>query len=316
MVRTVFGLFFVVVAFAQPISAQTNHNADAKKTEQSEAIKPDAKPEGSAASTHETERSAQDRGEHEERCEYRGPAWFSGFYCFFALHDKFWVAFGTLILAVGTGILGFATVFLWRATRQLVLDAKEASEKQFEVSMLAAKAAKESADTAKIQAEVARDTLINMQDTAQRQLRAYLVVEARAIEDFEVGRITKGHFCIRNVGQTPPHDVIMATGVVIVPPKRIPVFDAPPSDKLRAEPNARRSYFADQIEVIKKAERTFSQPEIDSVIAGESRLCVGGRVYYKDVFNNEWHTDFLYAYSGPEIRTMIPDQYQTGNEAI
>jgi hypothetical protein len=150
---------------------------------------------------------------------------------------------------------------------------------------------------------------------AQQQLRAYLVVEARAIEDFEARLITKGHLCIRNVGQTPPHDVIMATGVAIAAPKHIPVFDKPSSDKLRAEPNARRSYFANQIEVIKKAERTFSQREIDSVIAGESRLCVGGRVYYKDVFNNEWHTDFLYVYSGPETRTMIPDQYQTGNEA-
>jgi hypothetical protein len=179
---------------------------------------------------------------------------------------------------------------------------------------IAAQAAKESAVTAKMQAEVARDTLTTMQDTAKRQLRAYLVIEAGAIENFEPGKITTAHFWVRNVGQTPPHDVVMATGVVVAPRGLIPTFDKPSSDNLRAEPNARRGYFADQIEAKKDALRTFSQDEIDAVLADKSRLCVGGRVYYKDIFDNEWHTDFLYVYSGPETRTMIAEQYQTGNE--
>ncbi len=130
MVRVVFGLFFVVVALAQPILAQTNHNPD-----------------------------TEDRSKHEERCEYRGPAWFSGFYCFFALHDKFWVAFGTLVLAVGTGVLGFATVFLWRATRDLVSDAKTAGAEQLKVSMKSAEAAQDSAKAAMKAAETAERAL-------------------------------------------------------------------------------------------------------------------------------------------------------------
>ncbi|MGF6309790.1 hypothetical protein ABIB82_004213 [Bradyrhizobium sp. i1.8.4] len=314
MKRLRLGLLFLLAALyllGAPTLAQTNHNPDAQKAEQPEGVKPDTKPESSATSTHEPERSTHDRDKHEEHCEYRGPTWFSGFYCFFALHDKFWVAFGTLILAVGTGILGFATVFLWRATRQLVLDAKEASDNQFKVSMLAANAAKETAATAKTQAEVARDTLLTM----RAQLRAYLVVEADRIEDFEAGKVTIGHFWIRNVGQTLPRDVIMATGVEIAKRGQIPTFDAPPSDALRAEPNARNGLFAEQISVKKAANRVFSQGEIDDVLANRSRACVGGRVYYKDVFGGEWHTDFLYVYSGPETRTMIPEQYQTGNKA-
>ncbi|QIG96771.1 hypothetical protein [Bradyrhizobium sp. 6(2017)] len=306
MRRMRLGLLFLIAALYLPVMptlSQTNHNPDTQKTEKPEA-KPGAKPESLAASTHEAERSAQDRSKHEEQCEYRGPAWFSGFYCFFALHDKFWVAFGTLVLAVGTGILGFATVFLWRATRQLVLDAKEASEKQFKVSMLAANAAK-------TQAEVARDTLLTM----RAQLRAYLVVEADKIEGFEAGKITTGCFWVRNVGQTPPREVIMATGVEIARRGQIPTFDAPPSDVLRAETNARNAHFAEQISVKKAATRAFSQDEIDAVLADRSRVCVGGRVYYKDIFGGEWHTDFLYVYSGPETRTMIPEQYQTGNKA-
>ncbi|MBR1212005.1 hypothetical protein [Bradyrhizobium sp. JYMT SZCCT0180] len=314
MKRLRFGLLFLIVALYLPVAtalSQTDHNADAQKTEQPEAIKPDAKPEGPPPSAHKPERSTEERGKHEEHCEYRGPAWFSGFYCFFALHDKFWVAFGTLILAVGTAILGFATVFLWRATRQLVLDAKEASQKQFTVSVLAANAAKETADTAKTQAEVARDTLFTM----RAQLRAYLVVEADTIEDFETGRVTMGRFWIRNVGQTPPRDVIMATGVEVVPRGQIPTFDAPPADDLRAEPNARSANFFEQILTTKAATRVFRQDEIDAVLADRSRVCVGGRVYYKDIFGDEWRTDFLYVYSGPETRTMIPQQYQSGNRA-
>jgi hypothetical protein len=180
------------------------------------------------------------------------------------------------VIALFTVILGVATWKLWRATDALVKGAE---------------------------------------DTGKRQLRAYLVVEADVIMNFEADKITIGHFWIRNVGQTPPHDVIMATGVHIAPPRHTPVFDKPSSESLRAEANARRAYFAQQTEVHKNAARAFSQVEIDSVLAGESRLCVGGRVYYKDIFNNEWHTDFLYVYSGPETKTMIPAQYETGNDA-
>lgn len=45
-------------------------------------------------------------------------------------HDKAIVAFGTGVLALFTVILAVATVFLWRATRDLVVDARDKGERQ------------------------------------------------------------------------------------------------------------------------------------------------------------------------------------------
>jgi hypothetical protein len=188
-----------------------------------------------------------------------------------------------LTLKLGEALLAFVTVWLVLVTKALV--------------------------------DQTRELVKGAEATAQRQLRAYLVVEADVLEGFEAERITWAHFNIRNVGQTPAHEVIMATGVEIAPRGQIPTFPAPPSAVLRAQPNARSAYFADQLRAKKDALRPFNQGEIDAVLADRSRVCLGGRVYYKDVFGDEWHTDFVYVYSGPETRTMIPEQYQTGNEA-
>ena len=183
---------------APPALTQANHDADAQKTEQPQAVRPDAKPEGPTSSAHEPEHGSNDRSKYEESCEYRGPTWFAGFYCFFALHDKFWVAFGTLILAVGTGVLGFATVFLWRATRDLVRDAKTTGAEQLKISVLAAEAAKESAD-------VAKATLVS----ANRPwISADFAIDSDLIFNVSGTRITI-RYVMKNIGNTP--------GIRIVP---------------------------------------------------------------------------------------------------
>jgi hypothetical protein len=49
---------------------------------------------------------------------------------FTEVHDKVIVAAGTLLLAFFTIVLALATVFLWRATRDLVHDAQDKGERQ------------------------------------------------------------------------------------------------------------------------------------------------------------------------------------------
>src|SRR5712691_2705855 len=71
-------------------STQTHHDHYAQNSEQPRAPSEDAQPPTTAASQdHPTNGS-----EHEEYCRYNGPKWFAGFYCFFALNEKFWVSFG------------------------------------------------------------------------------------------------------------------------------------------------------------------------------------------------------------------------------
>ena len=57
-------------------------------------------------------------------------SWLGAFVNFFEGHHEFWVALGTIIIAVFTVILGIATAFLWRATRDLVNEAKLTAERQ------------------------------------------------------------------------------------------------------------------------------------------------------------------------------------------
>jgi hypothetical protein len=70
---------------------------------------------------------------------------------------------------------------------------------------IAADAAKESADVAKIQAETARATLATMQDTAQRQLRAYIRLNTNNTPSITGEFLV--HSLIENSGQTPAYDV-------------------------------------------------------------------------------------------------------------
>jgi hypothetical protein len=72
---------------------------------------------------------------------------------------------------------------------------------------IAANAAKESADTAKVQAEVARDTLRTMQETAKQQLRAYIAVRDVRIYYADGEWQPNIQVTYRNYGQTPAHAV-------------------------------------------------------------------------------------------------------------
>jgi hypothetical protein len=74
---------------------------------------------------------------------------------------------------------------------------------------IAAEAAKESADTAKTQAETARGTLVTMQDTAERQLRAYVFIDDAKFEHApSPPHLWRIILVIKNFGQTPAYDVI------------------------------------------------------------------------------------------------------------
>jgi hypothetical protein len=98
-------------------------------------------------------------------------------YLAIAAHEKFWVSFGTIILAAVTLILGAATAFLYLATRALVRGAD---------------------------------------DTAQRQLRAYIsiiIAEATFFED----RPFTVRIVFKNSGKTPAYRVRQRTVPFIGP---------------------------------------------------------------------------------------------------
>lgn len=82
--------------------------------------------------------------------------------------EHFFVAFGTIIIAIFTIVLGVATAFLWKATRDLVTGADA---------------------------------------NADRQLRAYVMIRDVVINDFEIGKIPIPRITIKNSGLTPARNV-------------------------------------------------------------------------------------------------------------
>lgn len=96
---------------------------------------------------------------------------------FYRLDTEAVTAAGTIALAFLTLVLAVGTLFLWLATKRLVRGAEK---------------------------------------TAQAQLRAYVGVDAAAIEGFgtDAARI---RITIKNAGQTPAHDLVSWMGIKISP---------------------------------------------------------------------------------------------------
>lgn len=161
--------FLIVALFALfvsgPAFCESDANADVTKAGQPEAV--DSKRDNNSPAAISDDAKTGNRHK-EEKCHYDGPKWFASFYCFFAGHEKFWISFGTLVLAAFTTILGFATIFLARATKSLVTGAE---------------------------------------NTAQRQLRAYVFVRPVGtffLYDGDSCRVTIT-FAFKNHGQTPAY---------------------------------------------------------------------------------------------------------------
>ena len=79
----------------------------------------------------------------------------------------------TGVLALGTILLGIATLLLWRATRRLVLDGME---------------------------------------NAERQLRAYVSVESSSIS-YDQGRPPQAGVTFKNYGNTPAYEFMISSGI-------------------------------------------------------------------------------------------------------
>jgi hypothetical protein len=164
--------------------------------------------------------------------------------------EKFLIAFGTLIVAIFTVVLGVATAFLWRATRDLVSAADR---------------------------------------TAERQLRAYVMVESVVIEDFGVGRIPKLKITIRNFGLTPVHQLTHWSTVGFdafphtVP---FPVRDETPLPPMALAPSGK-------LITRPREQRELNLETWAALAAGTHAIYVIGEIRYEDAFGKRRETDFL-----------------------
>jgi hypothetical protein len=209
------------------------------------------RPSGSYAAPAETVASQEhttNRSKHEEECSYGGPPWFADFYCFFALHEKFWVSFGTIILAAVTLILGAATVFLYLATRALVRSAEH---------------------------------------TAERQLRAYVGLEATKLIELNGPKGPRVRLRVKNFGLTPAYDVVVISGLAFdsFPRDRLPPI--PPTDLIQPKYPLSPTNRITQFNFLN---RQLAQTEVDAFTSGAAALYLLGRIEYRDAFKKpHWY---------------------------
>ena len=152
----------------------------------------------------------------------------------------------------------------------------------------AAWAASQSAKAAKSSAEFASKTVKIMEDTAERQLRAYIVVDYKDLHDQKSAddRFVF-HLEIRNSGQTPAYELRTNSRVCVLPHPITTDFDfvvAPQANEsvVMLGPQQKR-------ELESTAEKSFSREEMIRVADSASgwRVYTFGTVRYEDCFRKQ-----------------------------
>src|SRR5208282_2187237 len=159
--------------------------------------------------------------------------------------------------------------------------------------------AKESADTAKTQAEIAQATLKAVQDTAKRQLRAYISITPTDVNEFYEGGNVTLHYDTKNIGQTPAVKVRTFAGVGIFP---FPLPRGLPMPRLNEDPNKSvqtifpGDYFSQDCEL----GRTLTANDIIAIKQGDKcRLYIIAVAKYVDTFGEDRYTEICASIGGP-----------------
>lgn len=214
------------------------------------------------------------------------------------------VAFFTFWLVISTIGLGISTGMLWRAGEKQFRLARRTSAIQSRDMRASIAAAETSAIVAGQAADAARKSNEIAQETAERQLRAYLSIEAGHIRDWNSSDPTIVQVHAKNNGQTPAYEVQITAGVMVLP-RILPAgiqFEYGFNDSI-----SKTIIHPDGV-VVSDARSTapLSEAEITNGREGSNvRLYVGGIVRYKDAFQKTRATKFLVSSGGKEMEQGI-----------
>ena len=189
-------------------------------------------------------------------------------------NDKVIVAVSTVFIALFTVILGTATGFLWKATRELVHGAEK---------------------------------------TAERQLRAYVLVELEEVAFIHNQRHRNSaavSIQIKNFGKTPAYDLTHTAiaDFVALPPMVYPFdFGRKWSSPIVLGPGA-------TMKIIASLDREMSSDEMKMWADKSKTIFAFGQISYRDTFRQKQFTDFRLFDTGmaaPGGSTMRP--WESGN---
>jgi hypothetical protein len=173
------------------------------------------------------------------------------------------------IIAAFTIIVALATIFLWDATRDLVRGSEE---------------------------------------TARRQLRAYMGIEKYTISNVSPDMKTCVDLTVRNYGQTPAYDVDFLVAQEIGNPNSI-LADLPQrEERLVIDPGA--TFTATCL-----AEHSLTQAQFDGIKANIAPVIVYGVIKYRDAFGGRQRREFRLQHGGRYVGTSRMILSKKGNKA-
>lgn len=140
-----------------------------------------------------------------------------------------------------------------------------------------------------------RRLVLDARDTAQRQLRAYVLLDAVEIRKFRSSEPIEAVAHIKNTGQTPAYGVSTWFSITAgtFPQKSFPSLNTGryPSD---IGPGG-------HIETSVRAPRVLTSDEQDNIVRGDSAVYGEGDVRYIDAFKNQHVSKFRHMYRGNGI---------------
>jgi hypothetical protein len=179
--------------------------------------------------------------------------------------NEFVIAVFTAVLAIATIVLAIATIKLWRATNSLW--------------------------------ETGEHQLKHLEQTAERQLRAYLAIADAFIKLVDNDTAIETTIMLRNSGQTPGYNFRTTTQVEIKAP---PAMGSPYTVGALTPPWARSIIGPNTSHTIGPIRLVFHPGELEAIRNGSRTIFVLGRADYVDAFGADRHFIFR-ALNGREL---------------
>lgn len=174
--------------------------------------------------------------------------------------------------------------------------------------------AKTAADAAKEAADATKESVVLARNTAEKQLRAYVLVTNITIVGVEPGATPKADIIFRNSGQTPAYDVEVtaAMGLIDYPPTSEPIDDEPSAIGSVVVLGPQSEYRVPATLI-----GQLGSDQFIAILDGSQAIHIIGTIMYRDAFGIARHTNFSSFYGG-KFGTNdygAPSHAPTGNDA-
>jgi hypothetical protein len=138
-----------------------------------------------------------------------------------------------------------------------------------------------------------RNLVRGAEDTARRQLRAYVSIDLAGIRDLSAGLTPIANLRVKNFGKTPAYDLAAIGGIAIG--KSFGQLPAPTGPTGISRSTLSIGAVSDQFH---RAPRPLSPEEIAALAAGTLTLWVYGELQYRDTFNIQHITKYRFQTGG------------------